>query len=179
MVTGAGVVGLAASRRAGARGRGARTGKDDRNPWFVAKFRGHTWRNVLSAEQPESASVRGGPQATLGCCASRNVPARAIGKLIVATTAAPRRLTLEELSDVHFPDAQQITLVEDNLSTHTAASLHSAFSAPEPPRKAVRMALHSQTWKLASPAIPPRPQIRNQAKHRLQESFPYSPARGG
>jgi L-2-hydroxyglutarate oxidase LhgO len=25
-------------------------------------------------------------------CASRNVPARAIGKLIVATTAAPRRL---------------------------------------------------------------------------------------
>ena len=28
-----------------------------------------------------------------GYCASRNVPARAIGKLIVATTAAPRRPT--------------------------------------------------------------------------------------
>ena len=85
---------------------------------------------------------------------------------------------LEELSDVHFPDAQQITLVEDNLSTHTAASLYSAFSAPEPPRKAVRMALRSQTWKLPSPAIPPRPQIRNEAKHGLQESSPSSPARG-
>ena len=56
---------------------------------------------------------------------------------------------LEELSDVHFPDAEQITLVEDNLSRHTAASLYSAFSAPEPLRKTVRMALHSQTGKLA------------------------------
>jgi hypothetical protein len=56
---------------------------------------------------------------------------------------------LEELSDIHFPDAEQITLVEDNLSTHTAASLYSAFSAPETPRRPVRMALHSQTWKLA------------------------------
>jgi hypothetical protein len=84
---------------------------------------------------------------------------------------------LEELSDVHFPDAEQITLVEDNLSTHTAASLYSAFSAPEPPRKARKYELveHSPN---ASPAIPPRPQIRNKAKHGLQESSPSSPARG-
>ena len=29
---------------------------------------------------------------------------------------------LKELSDVHFPDAKQIVLVQDNLNTHTAAS---------------------------------------------------------
>jgi hypothetical protein len=71
---------------------------------------------------------------------------------------------LKELSDVHFPDAAQITLVQDNLSTHTAASLYAAFPAVEarrlalcglpcrrsaPPRKAVRMALYAETWKLA------------------------------
>ena len=38
---------------------------------------------------------------------------------------------LEELSDVHFPDAKQIVLVQDNLNTHTAASLYAAFPAEE------------------------------------------------
>src|ERR1700733_12372496 len=62
---GGGACGGAPSRRTGARGRRPRTGKDDRNPDFVTKFRGHTCRNVLSAGQPEGAPVRGGPQATL------------------------------------------------------------------------------------------------------------------
>jgi hypothetical protein len=34
---------------------------------------------------------------------------------------------LKELSDVHFSDANQIVLVQHNLSTHTAASLYTAF----------------------------------------------------
>jgi hypothetical protein len=38
---------------------------------------------------------------------------------------------LKELSDLHFPDAKQIVLVQDNLSTHTAASLYAAFPADE------------------------------------------------
>ena len=38
---------------------------------------------------------------------------------------------LKELSDVHFPHAGQIVLVQDNLSTHTAASLYAAFPAAE------------------------------------------------
>ena len=38
---------------------------------------------------------------------------------------------LEELSDVRFPDAKQIVLVQDNLSTHTAASLYAAFPPDE------------------------------------------------
>ena len=39
---------------------------------------------------------------------------------------------LKDLSDTHFPDADRIVLVQDNLSTHTTASLYEAFPAPRP-----------------------------------------------
>ena len=39
---------------------------------------------------------------------------------------------LKDLSDVHFPAAEKIVLVQDNLSTHTPASLYAAFPAPKP-----------------------------------------------
>ena len=38
---------------------------------------------------------------------------------------------LKDLSDMHFPGADKIVLVQDNLSTHTAASLYEAFPAAE------------------------------------------------
>ena len=38
---------------------------------------------------------------------------------------------LNELSDLHFPDADKIVLVQDNLSTHTTASLYTAFPRPK------------------------------------------------
>jgi hypothetical protein len=43
---------------------------------------------------------------------------------------------LKALSDVHFPHAEAITLVQDNLNTHTPASLYRAF----PPEEARRIA---------------------------------------
>ena len=43
---------------------------------------------------------------------------------------------LEELSDIHFADAEKIVLVQDNLNTHTPASLYATF----PPEKARRLA---------------------------------------
>ena len=43
--------------------------------------------------------------------------------------AADYAQVLKELSDVHFPGAKQIKLVQDNLSTHTPASLYAAFPA--------------------------------------------------
>jgi hypothetical protein len=43
---------------------------------------------------------------------------------------------LKQLSDVHFPKAESILLVQDNLNTHTAASLYRAF----PPAQARRIA---------------------------------------
>jgi hypothetical protein len=42
---------------------------------------------------------------------------------------------LKDLSDTHFPDAKKIILVQDNLSTHTPASLYQAF----PPTQARRL----------------------------------------
>ncbi len=45
--------------------------------------------------------------------------------------AADYAQVLKDLSDVHFPDAEQIRLVRDNLSTHTAASLYPAFPGPK------------------------------------------------
>ena len=38
---------------------------------------------------------------------------------------------LKELSDTHFPDAEKIVLVQDNLSTHAPASFYTAFPAAE------------------------------------------------
>jgi hypothetical protein len=46
------------------------------------------------------------------------------------------------LSDVHFPDAKQIVLVQDNLNTHTAASLYATFPAEEARRLAKRFEWH-------------------------------------
>ena len=49
---------------------------------------------------------------------------------------------LKDLSDTHFPGASKIVLVQDNLSTHTAASLYAAFPAPEARRLAGRFEWH-------------------------------------
>ena len=47
---------------------------------------------------------------------------------------------LKDLSDVDFPGADKIVLVQDNLSTHTPASLYAAFPA-------------RGLWKLDSPPV--------------------------
>jgi hypothetical protein len=49
---------------------------------------------------------------------------------------------LKELSDVHFPNAEKIVLVQDNLSTHTTASLYEAFPAAEARRLVERFEWH-------------------------------------
>ncbi len=46
-------------------------------------------------------------------------------------TAIDYAHTLRDLSDLHFPDAAKIVLVQDNLNTHKPASLYEAFPAPE------------------------------------------------
>ena len=51
-------------------------------------------------------------------------------------------LVLKELSDVHFASAIKIVLVQDNLSTHTAASLYQAFPAAEARRLVERFEWH-------------------------------------
>ena len=43
---------------------------------------------------------------------------------------------------MHFPDAEKIVLVQDNLSTHTEASLYAAFPPEEARRLAKRFERH-------------------------------------
>lgn len=45
---------------------------------------------------------------------------------------------LQQLAEVHFPDAERIVLVQDNLNTHHPASLYEAFEASEARRLAER-----------------------------------------
>ena len=49
---------------------------------------------------------------------------------------------LKDLADSHFPDAKTIVLVQDNLSTHTKASLYQAFPAAEARRLVERFEWH-------------------------------------
>ena len=49
---------------------------------------------------------------------------------------------LKDLSDRHFPGASKIVLVQDNLSTHTMASLYAAFAPLEARRLAERFEWH-------------------------------------
>jgi len=49
---------------------------------------------------------------------------------------------IKDLVDVHYPAAEQIVLVQDNLNTHTPASLDAAFPPPEARRLADKLELH-------------------------------------
>lgn len=51
-------------------------------------------------------------------------------------TAIDYAKILKDLSDIHFPQAKKIALVQDNLNTHAKASLYEAF----PPAEAKRLA---------------------------------------
>src|ERR1700674_1309606 len=57
-------------------------------------------------------------------------------------TAIDYAHTLRDLSDVHFPDAAKIMLVQDNLNTHKPASLYEAFPAAEARRLVERFEWH-------------------------------------
>src|SRR6202049_4326877 len=49
---------------------------------------------------------------------------------------------MRELADVHYPQAEQIRVVLDNLSTHSAGALYEAFPAPEARRLLRRLEFH-------------------------------------
>ena len=57
-------------------------------------------------------------------------------------TAIDYAHALRDLSDVHFPDAAKIVLVQDNLNTHKPASLYEAFPAAEARRLVERFEWH-------------------------------------
>jgi DDE superfamily endonuclease len=56
--------------------------------------------------------------------------------------ASTGRTASKDLLDVHYPDAEQVVLVQDNLNTHTPASLYEAFAPAEAKRLADRLEIH-------------------------------------
>jgi hypothetical protein len=50
---------------------------------------------------------------------------------------------MRDLVDIHFPDAERITVVQDNLNTHTPAALYTAFPAEEAKRIWDKLEFHS------------------------------------
>ena len=57
-------------------------------------------------------------------------------------TAIDYAHALKDLADLHFPEAKKIVLVQDNLNTHTKASLYEAFPAAEARRLVERFEFH-------------------------------------
>ena len=57
-------------------------------------------------------------------------------------TAIDYAKILRDLSDIHFPKAEKIVLVQDNLNTHTPASLYEAFEPAEARRIIERFEWH-------------------------------------
>jgi hypothetical protein len=63
-------------------------------------------------------------------------------------TVSDRRTRLDfahcirELVDVHYPDAEQIVLVLDNLNTHSPASLYEVFPPAEAKRLTAKLEIH-------------------------------------
>jgi len=57
-------------------------------------------------------------------------------------TAVDYAGVLRDIADNHFPDAEKIVLVQDNLNTHTPASLYEAFEPADARRIAERFEWH-------------------------------------
>jgi hypothetical protein len=63
-------------------------------------------------------------------------------KVTERRTAIDYAQVLKELSDVHFPAAEKIVLVQDNLNTHKPASIYETFPAEEARRLVERFEWH-------------------------------------
>ena len=63
-------------------------------------------------------------------------------KVTERRTAIDYAQVLKDLSDIHYRDAEQIVLVNDNLNTHKPASLYEAFPASEARRLVERFEWH-------------------------------------
>jgi transposase len=63
-------------------------------------------------------------------------------KVTERRTAADFAACMRELTDIHFPEAEQIRVVLDNLSTHSPAALYSALPPAEARRVLRRLEFH-------------------------------------
>jgi len=63
-------------------------------------------------------------------------------KITEQRTAADFAHCMRDLADIHYPDAELIRVVMDNLSTHTAGALYETFPAAEAHRLLHRLEFH-------------------------------------
>ncbi len=63
-------------------------------------------------------------------------------KVTESRTALDFAACMRDLADIHFPNAERIRVVLDNLSTHSAAALYQAFPAGEARRLLRRLEFH-------------------------------------
>jgi len=63
-------------------------------------------------------------------------------KVTERRTAVDFAHVIRDLADVHYPDAEKIVLVMDNLNTHRPASLYQAFAPEEARRLTERLEIH-------------------------------------
>lgn len=63
-------------------------------------------------------------------------------KVTAQRTAIDFAEVMRDLVDIHFPDADRLRVVMDNLSTHCAKNLYEAFPAPEARRILRRLEFH-------------------------------------
>ena len=93
--------------------------------------------------QPERCDYeyRRNGTANLFVCLDAHQPWRSV-KLTARRTADDFALCIRELVDLHFPKAECIRVVLDNLSTHTPAALYAAFPASEARRLTRRIEFH-------------------------------------
>jgi DDE superfamily endonuclease len=86
---------------------------------------------------------------------------------------------MRDLVDVHYPQADLVRVVMDNLSTHTAGALYETFPAPEAHRILRRLEFH-YTPKYASWLNMVEIEIgvlRGQARARIKWMFTVERAR--
>jgi transposase len=79
--------------------------------------------------------------ANLFVCLDAHRPWRSV-KVTERRTADDFALCMRQLVDLHFPEAERIRVVLDNLSTHTSAALYAAFPASEARRLLRRIEFH-------------------------------------
>ena len=63
-------------------------------------------------------------------------------KVTEQRTARDFAVCMRDLAEIHYPDADRIRVVMDNLSTHTAGALYETFPAPEAHRILRRLEFH-------------------------------------
>ena len=78
---------------------------------------------------------------TCSCSSTSDRPWRKV-KVTESRAAIDFAACMRELADVHFPKAERIRVVLDNLSTHSAGALYQAFPADQARRVLRRLEFH-------------------------------------